>query len=309
MATPSFEIGNEKIKEVYAKKVRFLLNGFNWFHRSCKQESQDLASLDMDHFGECQRVKIIAENQMDNLSLHMHIPKSAGINKTHGAALLIYFCNNEESFFSCTQEDRNAFFNTEGRKFIRDEVYVLSIKESEPTSVDKTINEDLMKRIFSEVKNWFKNEVIVVAGYSKGAYFAMKSLMDHKYTKNIVLADPYINDVLKDNWTEYLKKDASLTFLVNTSESKDHYETIVKNMNEPINKVYDNKEELYKALGDQISWMPDIGEGSCIGLLYFRYREFLERCDKDKLDLIEREYDQNVATHIKASPTIGENNS
>ena len=90
---------------------------------------------------------------MDNLLLHMHIPKSAGVKKSTEAPLLIYFCNNEESFFSCTQEDRGTFFNTEGRKFIRDEVYVLSTKESEPTSVDKTINEDLIKKIVSEVKN------------------------------------------------------------------------------------------------------------------------------------------------------------
>ena len=58
----------------------------------------------------------------------------------------------------------------------------------------------------------------------------MKTLMDHKYTKFIVLADPYINDILKDNWTEYLMKDDSLTFLANTVTSTDHYGTIVKNM-------------------------------------------------------------------------------
>ena len=100
----------------------------------------------MDRHGKCQQVEIINNNREDDLLVHLHVPRSAGTMQTFLSPVLIYFCNNEDSFFSYEGEDRDGHFNTEGRKFIRDYVYVISIKESITTPYTKMMNPELTAR-------------------------------------------------------------------------------------------------------------------------------------------------------------------
>ena len=153
----SIKSGDAKRPKVEEKQVtpsdKFILNAFDWFLVSSTFETKDdnaVETLDMDTFGKCQRVNVKTGEDDDDLQLHLHIPKSAEMKITSKKSpFILYFADAEKTLFSFEgkkEKDRQDYFCTDGRRFIRDYCYVMSISVSKKTNFAKEINPELMER-------------------------------------------------------------------------------------------------------------------------------------------------------------------
>ena len=74
---------------------------------------------------------------------------------------ILYFADAEKTLFSFEgkkEKDRQDYFCTDGRRFIRDYCYVMSISVNKKTNFARQIEPELVERILKEIKHWFVPE-------------------------------------------------------------------------------------------------------------------------------------------------------
>ena len=289
-----------KVEEMQVNtSEKFILNAFDWSLVSSSTQNEDenaLESLDMDEFGKCQRVNIKTGADENDLQMHLHIPRNAekGV-PSKMSPLILYFADAEKALFTFDgrkEKDRKEYFCTDGRKFIRDHCYVMSISEYKKTDFGKAIEPELMKRILKEIKHWFVPELITVIGHMKGAYLAIRMLMDNPgFSTNIVLNNPYLNikkkevidKTLNEKWMEFLKLHENIKFMIGTTRKLDRIEEVTKPIKKCFRTQSEKKKDILKMITDKIELMTEISQCSPMGLVCYNYNAFIEKTEDKRL--------------------------
>ena len=303
------------VKRVDPDGVKYVLNGFEWEKPSITDltvDSDDIKGLDLDNHGECQKYIIGNKVVGEEIFIHLHVPKSAN-NKALGSKqspLIVYFTDAENSFFhfeSKNATDRERYFITDGRKFVRDYCYVLSIGEPTKTEFMKQMNSVWLERIAEELKYWFTKDLITVVGNGKGAFNAMMFLIQNpSFTDNIVLYNPYLNtvknteidDLLKQKWENFLKKQRNI--IIGCTHKRKRFEKVVELITGVLcTEQCRTRKDLMYELAGKIELLPDLHRFSLMGLVFHNFKRYIKKSTKESVSGQPLDwYNDNIAENV-----------
>jgi hypothetical protein len=306
----------EAVERINPDAVKYLLNRFEWEKPSIKDltvDSNDIKGLDLDNHGECQKYIIGNKVVGEEIFIHSHVPKSAN-NKALGSKqspLIVYFTDAETSFFHFDSQkftDRSKYFVTDGRKFVRDYCYVLSIGEPTKTEFMKQMNSVWLERIAEELEYWFTKDSITVVGHGKGAFNAMMFLMQNpSFTDNIALYNPYLNTVknteidelLKQKWENFLKKHRNI--IIGYTHKKKRFDKVVDLITGSLcaEQSRTRRDLMYEMTG-KIELLPDLRKFSLIGLVFHNFKRHIKKSTKESISGQPLDwYNDNIAENVK----------
>ena len=169
-----------------------ILEHFNW-----KQNTEES--------DQTQRKVWLSKKSAQMLHIHLSVPK---IIKDSTPIIIFFPEKGKTDFYHNTEE----YTETEGARFIKEYMYVLSIQSVDPLKWNSVICKHRMNKIMEEINQRFKKDMIIMMGTDRGAHQAMVTYQKYPEMFNtVILNNPYLNTqsnhIINENYMRRLEKD------------------------------------------------------------------------------------------------------